>query len=104
MNLITRIMLILMCLTGSFTAGTIAHAASARAAVTATPGQEWAACSAAYGLRGHQLEHAPVPSGAWWWTWRQADHADPGMRHDIHVWMLTGRAWFRVRYDCNPDA
>jgi len=104
MNLIARILLILTCLTGAFSVGTVVHAASAHAAVTATPAQEWAACTAAHSLRGHQLEHARVPSSAWWSTWRTADRADPELRHDIHVWMLTGRAWWRVPLACNPDA
>jgi len=74
------------------------------ATITAAPGQEWAACTGAAGLRSHQLEHAHVPSSAWWSTWKAADHADPEMRQYIHVWMLTGRAWWRVRLACNPDA
>jgi hypothetical protein len=75
----------------------------AHAAVTATPAQEYAACHTAYQLRARQIEHAPVPSRAWQATWRDADHADPELRADIHRWMLTGRGWLPVRLDCNPD-
>jgi hypothetical protein len=68
-----------------------------------TPAQEWAACSAAYQLREHQVRHAEVPSRAWWATWRALDRADSELEADGHRWMLTGRGWLPVRLDCNPD-
>jgi len=101
---LARLLLVIACFTSAFTIGTMVHATSAHAAVTATPAQEWAACTAAAGLRAHQLEHTDVPSSAWWSTWKTASDADPELRQYIHEWMRTGRAWWRVRLACNPDA
>ncbi len=70
----------------------------------ATPGQEYAACHAAYELHQHQLEHAYVPSRAWWDTWKAAKKADHELEGYIHSWMLTGKRWYRVADACNPDA
>jgi hypothetical protein len=79
-------------------------AASTTDTVTGTPGQEWAACSAANAVHLHKLEGYPVPSRAWWDAWRKANHADRGMRHDIHHYLKTGHGWWHVVYDCQPDA
>jgi len=73
------------------------------AAVTVTPAQEWAACTAAASLRAHQVQHARVSSSAWWSVWRAGSHADAELRHLIHAWMRTGRGWVPVHAACNPD-
>ena len=108
MSMITRILLIITCLTGAFTIGTVTHAASAHAAeVTATPAQEAAACRAVYHF--HHVNADDYADEALWQAayraaWQAARHAGPGMRADIDRWLFTDHGWSLVRSDCDPQA
>jgi hypothetical protein len=87
-KLITRLILVTACFTAAFTAGTIAHASSASAAVTSHTSLWWdsATCRAwqAYERTGHGTDfHAMVTASR---------RADTYLRSDVALWAHDARA------------
>lgn len=80
----------------------IGWAGGARAA-TVTPVAEWHACHLAVRVHEHRLEGVTVPRHAYVQAWAAADHADTGLRADVHRYLRTDRGWITVWSDCRPD-